>query len=315
MKKTVLVTAICLLLSITVYGGEISGTVYYYGSESLPVTVAILEGMGMDFTSAPHTMIMEPGPYTIEGDFSSYTPYTPIAVMITGLGPESGDPIGKYPYPLIGSAEDINIVLKSKGDIGGTITYPGPAENLTINIYDTYESDTDSPELTEKIGSYDYVIHWVPAGPKKVQVFDDLNKNGTLDDGEPSSYYSGLTGEIVLVGGGSTASTSTNITLSRSDITENPNETGKERVKVYPNPSQKKINIKLNNFVDLDPSQVDISLYSLSGKKILTNPISVLSVQGEDNYQLDVSSISGGCYLLKIEKNLFSHTEKIVVME
>jgi hypothetical protein len=76
-------------------------------------------------------------------------------------------------------------------------------------------------------------------------------------------------------------------------------------VLVYPNPVQDQLNIRLTNS---NYSYLNFRLYDASGKAVLTKSE---NVSYSSNYQLDVSHLTAGLYLLKITSNEKTITKKI----
>jgi hypothetical protein len=65
---------------------------------------------------------------------------------------------------------------------------------------------------------------------------------------------------------------------------------------IYPNP----VNGRYLNILNKNAEAYTYSLFDLSGKLVLQNEASV----GTKNYQLDMSSLSQGIYILKCESSL-----------
>lgn len=76
---------------------------------------------------------------------------------------------------------------------------------------------------------------------------------------------------------------------------------------IYPNPSS---NGLVNILFDTNQSEVDISLYDISGKNIMTRK---LNANGYNNIQLNVSHLSSGVYLLKYTSGDFMTTKKLIL--
>ena len=78
----------------------------------------------------------------------------------------------------------------------------------------------------------------------------------------------------------------------------------KGQIRISPNPASDKINIVLSNN---DPSvSTSITVYDLVGKQVLMQKTTA------DMLELDMSSLTKGTYLLKIDSNNSTYTEKII---
>jgi len=289
--------ALCLLMLVgIVFGGSISGTVYYTGSRSGTMFVAALYPGITDFMSAPSTMVMFPSfpcSYTINSSsIVDGTSYFLAAVMMTGLGPSSGDPAGMKPDPVFTTdsvATDINIVMTDEGTVGGYIFYTGLPDNLTINIYDAYQSPPVL-ESTHLVGSYSYHIEHIPAGPKEVQAFDDINHNGVLDSlSEPSAYFTGPLGNLILVGGGGLSDTAVIIYLT--DAVSERKANSAITVAAYPNPSAGAVNLRYALPIG---GEGILRLSTIDGRTIMRK-----EVHGQGEFALP-SSLPEGIYFYRL---------------
>ncbi|QYJ67420.1 T9SS type A sorting domain-containing protein [Flavobacterium litorale] len=100
-------------------------------------------------------------------------------------------------------------------------------------------------------------------------------------------YIEGCTGSFALRPGNS------NNLGNETDTTPQILDDAESGFKVYPNPTQNQLTITISN--DVAPSKV--SLYSVDGKLILqTKPSST-----NNNYTIDIGSISKGIYILSVE--------------
>ncbi len=75
-------------------------------------------------------------------------------------------------------------------------------------------------------------------------------------------------------------------------------------VKIYPNPSNGIVTISLQNFT----GKLNYSLYDINGRTIFTNETNYIS-----NVVVDLKNLQSGTYFLKLEGELLSHTEKILL--
>ncbi|WP_405208398.1 glycoside hydrolase family 9 protein [Aquimarina sp. LLG6339-5] len=86
-------------------------------------------------------------------------------------------------------------------------------------------------------------------------------------------------------------------TLSIGDLEETS-----EDFKVYPNPTNKTLNIK----TPFSNGSSSIELYSIQGKKVFSKELN------SEQSNLDISNLSAGLYLIKINSNTNSYTTKII---
>jgi len=75
--------------------------------------------------------------------------------------------------------------------------------------------------------------------------------------------------------------------------------------KVYPNPATNVINISLNKTLAND---VNVSLTDLQGRQVLKTKIGTASTTS-----IDVSSISNGVYILSLESNNKTYSQKVII--
>jgi len=108
--------------------------------------------------------------------------------------------------------------------------------------------------------------------------------------------------------GASSASTSTNIVYTQSFEAfplATTNFTKENTFKVYPNPSNSIVNVRLNQFV----GKVNIQVVDINGRVVFTT--------NEDNFNVEkainLSSLQKGMYVLKVNTTDFNFTEKIIL--
>lgn len=278
---SVLSLAIFLFAHVA-FGGSISGTVINATSVEGMVLVIGAMHMGMtDLTSIPMTYVLMPtfpNEYTLTSDaIVDFNPYFPVAWMPRGFAPASGDPFGARltppTIPIRGSATGADITLFSSGAIGGTIRYPGGSfANVFVNVYDYYSFTTPRLESTHFVGRNNYFLPVIPSGPKRVQAFDDRNRNRTYDEGEPDGYYSipfiGL--DIVLVSGNISQS-GIDITISLSDIEEDRDLPDNFSLEVHPNPFNS--SVKISFFSDMSELASPLRIFDIAGRIIAEIPV------------------------------------------
>ncbi|HHS49568.1 MAG TPA: hypothetical protein ENN07_00410 [candidate division Zixibacteria bacterium] len=255
------------------FGGMVSGTVFYDGPETdITVAACVEEGtIEIDLMTIPAAMLTGgPGPYTINEDtLRDGVNYWCMSLMLIGMGVESGNPAGMHPNLVTltdGSATGVDITLTTSATIGGTITYGGDPGDICINIWDAYNEFMGEEAVLEEtfcVGTLNYTLHDIPSGPKKIQAFADLNGNGVLDDGEVSEFFMGPFGEMVIVGGGGFSDTGIDVILGTGVAEAHKPETFK--MSVTPNP--------FNAVCRIDaPAEVEI--FDIAGKRVATIPAS-----------------------------------------
>lgn len=77
-----------------------------------------------------------------------------------------------------------------------------------------------------------------------------------------------------------------------------------ELIKVYPNPSNGMLNLRVNNY----SGALTIEMFDLNGRKVLSNQDVNFSIEK----QLNISSLQAGVYLLKLTGNDLSYTQKVI---
>ncbi len=223
--KTKLFILTTLLIAVAAYGGSVSGTVSYSGTESGLILIACIEEGDTVFdlaTLTAITMIMAPGAYSID-DSTLIDGVNFYAVAFMGLGsppiPASGSPAGIHPAPVVltgGVATGADITLEPVADVGGTVHYSGDMSEIYINVWDVYAEFTDSISVLESthfIGDTIYLLADLPSGPKRIQAFADANGNGILDASESFAYAEGPYGTMIIVGGGGVSDSGVDIDL------------------------------------------------------------------------------------------------------
>lgn len=77
-----------------------------------------------------------------------------------------------------------------------------------------------------------------------------------------------------------------------------------ELIKVYPNPSNGMLNLRINNY----SGELTIEMFDLNGRKVLSNIEGDFSVEKA----LNISSLQSGIYLIKLTGKDLSYTQKII---
>lgn len=78
----------------------------------------------------------------------------------------------------------------------------------------------------------------------------------------------------------------------------------KELIKVYPNPSNGMLNLRINNY----SGELTIEMFDLNGRKVLSNNEGNFSIEKA----LNINSLQSGVYLLKLTGKDLSYTQKII---
>jgi uncharacterized delta-60 repeat protein len=137
------------------------------------------------------------------------------------------------------------------------------------------------------------------------------NSNGALDNtfgtagltstnlGNPDAYGISVAlqadGKIV-VAGRANGSSNLDYAVARyfgSEITSVQTNDAENEISIYPNPADKTINV---SFVQLNVNEsVNAAIYDLQGRNILQNQLNSLS------YEIDISDLSPGIYILKLD--------------
>jgi hypothetical protein len=87
--------------------------------------------------------------------------------------------------------------------------------------------------------------------------------------------------------------------LSNQSLTEVNNN-----IKIYPNPSNGVFTISLQNFT----GKLNYSLYDINGRAIFTKETNYIT-----NLSVDLKNLQRGTYFIKLEGELLSHTEKLIL--
>ena len=80
------------------------------------------------------------------------------------------------------------------------------------------------------------------------------------------------------------------------------------KVNVYPNPADNVLNL---SFVSNNNSEIVISLTDITGKILYNEPANISA--GSNNMQIDVSGLSKGMYILKLEEGVSSLQYRVIV--
>lgn len=77
-----------------------------------------------------------------------------------------------------------------------------------------------------------------------------------------------------------------------------------ELIRIYPNPTNGKLNLRVNNYNGL----LNVEIFDLNGRKVLSKTLQHFSVEDE----LNISSLQSGMYLLKLTGEDVSYSKKII---
>ncbi|MEZ4854289.1 T9SS-dependent M36 family metallopeptidase [Flavobacterium sp.] len=77
-----------------------------------------------------------------------------------------------------------------------------------------------------------------------------------------------------------------------------------ELIRVYPNPTNGKLNLRVNNYNGV----LNVEVFDLNGRKVMSKTLQNFSVEDE----LNITSLQSGMYLLKLTGNDISYSKKII---
>lgn len=77
---------------------------------------------------------------------------------------------------------------------------------------------------------------------------------------------------------------------------------------LYPNPGSEEFNLKLNN---IPSGTYKIELISITGKIIQTHTL--VNIRNSTQFQMDISSVSNGVYIVKVKGDELNHCERVVI--
>jgi hypothetical protein len=122
-----------------------------------------------------------------------------------------------------------------------------------------------------------------------------------VDSGYPNSYpAASYTVYAATYGRGVFSGTFNNLVLSNDSFTNNS-----RGIKVYPNPSNGIVNLSIADFT----GNLNVQLVDINGRSVYTSNISDFSIEKS----IDVSKLQSGVYILKLEGENLSYSEKIVL--
>lgn len=178
------------------------------------------------------------------------------------------------------------IALKKQEDIFRTsdFTLDVAATTGLKKIHLTNDNAADDLQYVTIIGNFGIVSQNInPEFQKTGTWFDLLDANNSITVSNVNSNITLQPGEFKIYG-------SSAVTLSNEDILAN-----NSFLSVYPNPA--------NNYFKINQEVEEISIYNISGKKVLNYKGKFLK-----NYSFNINSLSKGIYFVKgrNESNLFS---------
>ncbi|MFP4457975.1 MAG: T9SS type A sorting domain-containing protein [Candidatus Zixiibacteriota bacterium] len=308
-----------VLFSALLFSGEISGTVRNMAPFEGNMTIVAMGADMSDLMGAPMEMVPSPEfPYDYVLEDSAIVDFSPVfvaAFMYSGPFPfpSSGNPFGVHPEPVIpidGGADDIDIVLWEHGNVGGDIDYSGPFERVWIHVYDGYSFRDPVIESTHYIGDDNYSLEYLPAGPKRIQAFDDLNTNGVYDEGEPQGYaVMSVVGfdtpiDLILVTGRNAAE-GTDITIEWPErIDQEIHKDAGINAKIYPNPCFGDVNLSY----DIGNTNGNVEIYDINGRRIVER---VIFNHGTET----VHGLEKGTYFYRINTENNQESGKILILD
>ena len=313
MRKFVFTVLLFALVSAS-SAGTISGTFIFECAEPTTYTIAYASAFTVssissgDFMSAPYDIVVPPWDYEITYDFDDDSEYYAVGSVIIGDISDitDGNPMGMFPgspfHTVGGAAEDVDIVLDDTVDITiGVNVVGGAFENIYVNIYDAvpYFLAGGDPTLEITLPMEDTIqtISDVPAGPKYIQFFKDLNDDGVWDEEEHSVYIETPESNLVFAVGG--FYDTLRATLDLSEIVEKSVPGNMLALDVSPSPFNSSARIEISGISD--DAFVEIS--DVSGRIVYRN-----EVAGNLVFEWKPKNLAGGLYFV----NLFSGENRII---
>ncbi len=218
MRRLALALFVCLTFTVA-FGGTVSGYLVFECSEPAGtvtglVTVFNISFIGSgDMMDVPYSTTFPPDwSFAVSGDFCDDSAYYAFAgVMVDGAF-GSGYPMGMYPespfHTSGGSAEGIVIPVDDTVDLP-VVIHPVDVEfeDVYLNVYDAlpvfFTGEPAVLEMTVPFHDTFQVVGNVPAGPKYLQVFKDIDGDSVWDEGiEPDAYYESPESNLVFATGG-----------------------------------------------------------------------------------------------------------------
>lgn len=235
-------------------------------------------------------------------NYLDYTPDECMNIFTLGQSARANASLSFYPFRstlvspqniintgCIGTSPDTMFLFRNQNNI-----LAGKPDSIVINVTD-YRG----------IGVYDIPvkIHW-KTGPENISLPQDTTMN------------TNQTGNIVLKWNPLRVKGDYTIEISSAVVKNNPKidyllkvsvlDSDLDKYKVYPNP----VNDRLSIFADLLEKQIlDISIYSLEGKRVYYQSVNTLPGETID---IPFNSYSNGVYLLSITSNTGVKTMKII---
>lgn len=180
--------------------GSISGTITYNGIHDTNHEVLVSVHPSMEEEPVKSVHIQGPGAYSID-DLPDGVYYVSAFLDIHDKHegpPNSGEPLGSYPSPVIVSGNSLNgidIVMEDvESDfIQGTACYLGglfnPAGRLEVGLTTVIDQEPLAHQFIS-LPCEEYVFSNIPPGSYYVYLFYDLNSSGNAPEpGEPFAYY------------------------------------------------------------------------------------------------------------------------------
>ena len=317
---TTLAIFVFLFVSV-VSAGTISGNLIPEAGVSGTAYVIAIAGE-LDVSSVSYASAVAPGSYSIDGTFDDADSMYVIAVIIEGMMPTSGSPAGQYPgnpfHTSGGNATGIDIPLADEGAFSGRIEYSGDFSNVYLAIYDAYAvvmGGEPSLEMTLPVAGPDYTAEHIPAGPKTVAAFVDVNGNSSWDDGEPMDWYTGAptapvgtdTLGVVFCGGG-IEQDNVNFTITGIARTTKPLNFS---IANHPNPFNTST---VFTYTVGAATDVGISVYNVAGE-LVSVPVNSYRNPGTYSFDFDASFLSSGLYFYRMETRYGSITKCFILLK
>ncbi len=302
--KIIVFFAVCFSLSVLL-AGTISGYFTFECAEPTSFMMAyasivkVSDIGSIDFTSLPYSIVSPPDwSFSITADFYDDTAYYAVGgIIISTIEP--GNPMGVFPenpfHTVSGNAGGIEIVIDDTVDLCiNATTTGGEFEDIYVNIYDAipefFAGEPASLERTSPLPDTLYTITDIPAGPKYVEVFKDLNGNEELDIDEPSAFYESPESNIVFAVGG--FHDTIRVSLDLSSVSEWKSTIEGIALRVFPSPFNSAANIEV---ILPGVSDATLEIFDISGKSVLNR-----DVHGSSSFPWRPEGVPCGLYIVNV---------------
>ncbi len=181
----------------------------------------------------------------------------------------------------------------------------GSFENIMANIYDAipyfFSGAEPTLEMTVPINDTIETITDIPAGPKYIQIFQDIDESGIWEEGEPNIYIETPESNLVFAVGGFYDTLRT--TLDISAIANKSLPKNATIMKAFPSPFNSAVRIDIRNAGSGDV----LDICDISGKTVYYNTIS-----GNESVLWKPENLSGGIYFVRLSGDGADIVKRIV---